>query len=209
MHRLLVAAVVSASGLCAQSFQERAETLSREIAARHMPYGTILDPVFASPASGTIVGYSRCGDSAIWTGHYLAAESFRYRITRSPEALEAARRGLRGIQSLVDVTGADNVLARCLFPADSPYSAALRAEESNHGQYAAKLGGADYVWIGHTSRDQYLGVFFGLSVAYELIEDSAMRATAADLVTRLVTRLLDKGWAIVMPDGSTSTVFWL
>ncbi len=46
------------------------------------PYGTVLDPIFAGPASNQIVGYTRCGDSAIWTGHYLAAEAFRYQVTR-------------------------------------------------------------------------------------------------------------------------------
>ena len=61
-----------------------------------MPYGTVLDPVFASsdpesPEYSNIVGYTRAGDSAIWTGHYLAAEAFRFQVTRSPDA--SARSG--------------------------------------------------------------------------------------------------------------------
>jgi hypothetical protein len=51
--------------------------ISQNIRARHMPFGTILDPIFAAPDSEQIVGYTHCGDSAIWTGHYLAAEAFR------------------------------------------------------------------------------------------------------------------------------------
>jgi hypothetical protein len=43
------------------------------IQARHLPYGTILDPIFAGSDSNQIIDYTRCGDSAIWTGHYLAA----------------------------------------------------------------------------------------------------------------------------------------
>src|SRR5882762_7412454 len=55
-------------------------TISQNIQRFHMPYGTVLDPVFASsdPASPQytdIAGYARAGDSAIWTGHYLAAEA--------------------------------------------------------------------------------------------------------------------------------------
>src|SRR5580698_7491170 len=61
--------------------------ISANIQARHLPYGTIIDPVFASPTSDQIVGYTRCGDSAIWTGHYLAAEAFRYSVTQSADAL--------------------------------------------------------------------------------------------------------------------------
>ncbi len=69
--------------------------ISSNVQRFHMPYGTILDPVFASsdPASPDytrIIRYTRAGDSAIWTGHYLAAEAFRYQATRSPEAFENA-----------------------------------------------------------------------------------------------------------------------
>src|SRR5260370_31335039 len=75
--------------------------ISANIQASHMPHGTILDPVFASPASDQIVSYTRCGDSAIWTGHYLAAEAFRYKVTHTPDALATVKGALAGIASLV------------------------------------------------------------------------------------------------------------
>src|SRR5437667_6035464 len=113
--------------------------ISQNIQILHMPFGTILDPVFASsyPASpnySQIVRYTRAGDSAIWTGHYLAAEPFRYKVTGSPEALANAWAALYGIRSLVDITG-NGVLARCLIPADSPYGDAIQREEGGHGIY--------------------------------------------------------------------------
>src|SRR5438093_12612933 len=131
-------------------------TISQNIQRLHMPYGTVLDPVFASsdPASpdySNLVGYSRCGDSAIWTGHYLAAESFRYKVTRSPDALANALNAERGLRALVDVTGTD-VLARCLVPVDSPWAAGIAQEEAPNGIYVGKLNQAGYYWIGNTSR---------------------------------------------------------
>ena len=84
-----------------------------------MPYGTIMDPVFASPDSGAIISYTRTGDSAIWTGHYLAAEAFRYRVTGSASALANAAAAIAGIRGLIDITGTD-VLARVAVP--SPQS---------------------------------------------------------------------------------------
>ena len=64
--------------------------ISQNIRARHMPFGIgiVVDPVFDSPAGEQIVSYTHCGDAAIWTGHYLAAEAFRYNVTRSEEALD-------------------------------------------------------------------------------------------------------------------------
>ena len=171
------------------------------IRARHLPFGTILDPVFAAPDSDRIVGYSRAGDSALWTGHYLAAESFRYRVTRSPEALQAVRAALNGIRRLVEVTGVD-VLARGMAAADSPFAESIRREEAHNRIFRGRVDGGEYDWVGRTSRDQYDGAFFGLALAYDLVDDADVRLEARSLVRRLMTRLLADGWIIRMPDHS-------
>jgi uncharacterized protein (TIGR03437 family) len=193
--------------LSAQTFEQHAISISRDIEARHLPFGTIQDPIYAGPDSNEIIGYTRCGDSAIWTGHYLAAESYRYSVTRSADALAAADRALRGLEQLVRVTGEDRVLARCTLPADSPFAAGILSEESHHDQHRAVIDGRDWHWVGNTSRDQYMGAMFGLSVACERIDDASIRARIATLVTRLVDRLLEKNWSVVMPGGRSSTTF--
>src|SRR5437870_7997703 len=188
-------------------------TISRNIQQLHMPYGTVLDPVFASsdpasPVYSEVRGYTRAGDSAIWTGHYLAAEAFRYQVTRSSDALANARRALEGIHSLLDVTGSD-VLARCLIPVNSPYAAGIQQEEAGNGIFYNTLGGQPYFWIGNTSRDQYSGVVFGLSVAYDMIDDANMRSLIRQDLTRILIYLLVHNWNVVMPDGKVSTTFAL
>jgi hypothetical protein len=208
--RLLMLVTLIGSGTV-QAAEPDALAISSNIQWLHMPYGTILDPVYASanpasPGYSQIVSYARAGDSAIWTGHYLAAEAFRYQVTRSPEALGNAWRALQGIRSLLDVTGTD-VLARCLVPSDSPYAAAIQQEESRHGIYYNGMGGRTYFWVGNTSRDQYAGVMFGLSVAYDMIDDAAVRDLIRSNVTRILNYLLTHGWNVVMPDGRISTTF--
>jgi uncharacterized protein (TIGR03437 family) len=175
--------------------------ISQTIQARHFPHSTLLDPIFDSPTSFRIVGYTRCGDSAIWTGHYLAAEAFRYKVTGSADALANARRAFLGIQYMLDVTG-NNVLARCLVPENSPWAAGIKSEEAANGIYHSPS--RDF-WVGNTSRDQYSGALFGLGVAYDMIGDAAMRASIADVVTRMVQFLKDHAWTAVMPDGTVST----
>src|SRR5262249_51175757 len=158
-------------------------------------------PVFASPTSNQIVSYTRCGDSALWTGMYLAAEAFRYKVTRSPDALDNARRAFTGIQYMMDITGT-NVLARCLVPDNSAYAAAIQSEEASNGIYRSAPG---TFWVGHTSRDQYSGVIFGLTVAYDMIDDTALRASITRVVSLLVQFVKDHGWSVVLPDGTIST----
>src|SRR5204863_3054624 len=186
-------------------------TISANIRRLHMPYGTILDPVFASsdpasPGYSQIVGYTRAGESALWTRHYLAAEAFRYQVTRSPDALANAWEALRGIDSLLNITGSD-VLARCLVPVNSPYAAAIQQEEAGNGIYYSNLAGQPYFWVGNTSRDQYSGVVFGLSVAYNMIDDANLRALIQQDLTRILNYLLAHNWNVVMPDGRISTTF--
>lgn len=50
------------------------------------------------------LSYGLKADSAIWTGHYLAAESFRYAATNDPAALDRVKQVLRGFTRLFDVT---------------------------------------------------------------------------------------------------------
>ncbi len=192
--------------VAASAADSDALAIDATIQTRHVPYGAILDPVFADPQSNEIVGYTRCGDSAIWTGHYIAAEAYRYRVTSDAGALDNLKAAIQGVQQLLDVTGTD-LLARCYVPISSPYASGIVQEESANGVHTGSLNGQGAFWIGNTSRDQYSGVFFGLAVAYDLIDDPSVRDPARALITRMVNFLNHHHWAVVMPDGSTSTTF--
>ena len=176
--------------------------ISANIQARHMPFGTVIDPIFAAADSDQITGYTRCADSAIWTGHYLAAEAFRYKVTQSPDALNNVKKAIAGIKGLADVTGI-NLLARCIVVADSPFAQGIQNEEAHNGIHMAP----PFFWVGNTSRDEYSGVIFGLAVAFDMVDDPAVKSSISDLATRLIRYLTSHNWSVVMPDGSVSTTF--
>jgi uncharacterized protein (TIGR03437 family) len=194
--------LVMSAAIPAYASDSAALAISANIQARHLPFGTILDPIYASPTSTQIVGYTRCGDSALWTGAYLAAESYRYGATHSADALANAKMALAGLKSLADVTGT-NLLARCIVNASSPYAQGIQSEESGNGVYKAP----PWFWVGNTSRDEFVGAIFGLGAAYDLIDDPPTRTAIADLITRLTGFLSGHAWSIVMPDGTITTTF--
>jgi hypothetical protein len=206
-----------ATALTSPASQDDAEAVSGDIQQLHIPFGTIIDPRFAStdPAETQLAanGYTHIGDAAIWTGHYLAAEAFRYKVTGSSDALANVRETLDGITMLLDVTGpvgGDNVLARFYAPESWEYAAPVKAEETRRGIYSSTVNGVSYFWIGQTSRDQYSGVFFGLAIAYDMLDPVAhadMRAQIASNVTRMLNFLLRNVWSVRMPDGTYSTTF--
>jgi hypothetical protein len=203
---------LSRAAAIAAPTQAAADAISANIRALHMPYGTLADPGFASadsasPDYNTLTTYNRTGDGAIWTGHYLAAESFRYAATQSAEALDAVRGAMNGVQSLVDVTALTDpgVLARSWVPQSSPYLSKITTDEGHNGMYATTYNGQQVFWIGNTTRDQYAGVFFGLAVAYDLVPDATRRAQAAAVVTRLLDYLIAHAWNVQMPNSTVPT----
>lgn len=185
--------------LPARASEADALSISVNIRARHMPFGTILDPVFTSSSSDQIVGYSRCGDSALWTGAYLAAEAFRYNVTRSADALVNVKAALAGLQSLVDVTG-DNRLARCIVPANSPYAAGIASEEAKNTIRQAP----PWIWVDNTTRDQLVSAFFGLAAAFDLVDDATVKSSISNLVTLLVGFVAHHDWS---PNDDISNTF--
>ena len=169
-----------------------------------MPFGAVLDPIFTLTDSDTIANYTRCGDSALWTGHYLAAEAFRYGVTQAPDAFTNLTTAIAALKGLADVTGT-NLLARCMIPTSSPYVTSISQQEASNGIFTNSSAG--WIWVGNTSRDEYSGAMFGLAVAYDMVTDSTIRTSISDLVTRLVEFLNGHNWSVVMPDGTGGTSF--
>ncbi|HXB73717.1 MAG TPA: hypothetical protein VNY05_36095 [Candidatus Acidoferrales bacterium] len=178
-----------------------AVAISAAIRARHFPFGTILDPIYTSPTSTQIVGYTRCGDSALWTGAYLAAEAFRYKVTQSADALNNVKAALAGLKGLVDVTG-DNRLARCMALAASPYAAGIQNEEVNNTIHQ----NPPWIWVDNTSRDEVVGAFFGLGAAFDVVDDAAVKSGISDLATRMAGFIASHQWS---PNDDISNTFLL
>ena len=96
---LRCAGVLLLSAFLSYGGESDALAIDAVIQARHVPYGTVLNPIYSSDGR-QIVNYTRCGDSAIWTGHYLAAEAYRFAVTGAPQALANLRGALAGLTLL-------------------------------------------------------------------------------------------------------------
>lgn len=206
---------------------DEANVISASVRARHMPgpMNIIVDPQHLSGVEGTpeyhtVKWYRHLGDAAIWTGHYLAAESFRYAATGGDaDALAAVDRALSGIEMLVKVTSTNQSgaaqkprLARFFMPEfpdggwTQEYIDGAYTHEKPSAYFGSVVDGKPYKWMANVSRDQYSGAFFGLSVAYDLVP--ATRTRVANVVTQLLDYLISTGWSIRNPDGKTSTTFF-
>jgi hypothetical protein len=197
--------------------QTAADAISQNVLANHFPLGIIVDAMFetSDTSNHTVVGYVHAGDAAIWTGHFLAAEAFRY-ASGNPAALDNVKAALDGIDRLSQITASGpagqtqpGLLARFYMPQDWAFKDTVFAREKASAFYTGSVGTVPYYWMGNTSRDQYSGVFFGLGVAATLIPagETAIQAQISAVATRLLDYLLKSGWNVVNPDGTTSTSF--
>ncbi|MEK7752051.1 MAG: hypothetical protein AAB654_09060, partial [Acidobacteriota bacterium] len=63
-----------------------------------------------------------------------------------------------------------------------------------------------WIWVDNTSRDQIVGAFFGLGVAYDLVDDTLVKNGVADLATRLIGFIAGHQWS---PNDELSSTFRL
>ncbi len=156
-----------------------AVAVTEEIRRVHMPFDTVLPARFDRPGfgQGAVVEYEDYGDSAIWTGTYLAGEAFRFDLTQDPRALAAAERAVRGLEGCLDVWSiGGGLLGRCVVPLASPH---VRSIQGSSKFYTGTANGQPAGALGGISRDQYIGAILGLAEAHLRVPSLRPRAAAA------------------------------
>jgi len=194
----LIISLILAPGIRADELEDRA--LAHDEWANTyniIPTGSIGYVFFTSPESFDITQYS-LSDSTIWTGTYLAAESFRYAVTGDEDALENAVRTVEALDAHLKITQVPGFIARCAAPDEAPYNTGYL----DHDRYVAGTGDWEgYFWLNNTSRDQYSGWFFGMSIAYDLLDDEDARDLIREDVAAVIENLLSHNWWIIDEDG--------
>lgn len=136
--------------------------------------------------------YQDVGDAPIWTANYLASQAYRYSATKDDKALENIRNALAGINSIFEITGKRGFMSRYYFSADKSNRNDLFPGQSDY---------KNYMYIGDVSRDQYIGVMYGLGVAYELVPEKE-KEIIRKLISDIIYYLEKNDWEIKNDDGS-------
>jgi len=147
-------------------------------------------------------------DSAIWTGTYLAALAYRYKVMGDQTSKSYVAKALKGIEALFAVHQYTGLLARSAAPLDSTVGQQIESYATSKKHYFVF---DNETWIGQDgthgiTRDQYTGVLFGLRTAYDLVDDQDIRDRIKYLVTITLDYLLDEDW-IITEDRDTPVPF--
>lgn len=187
-----------ATCLLAGPLHDKAMRFEEAIRNLHCPNGLVFDAVpgpdggFLMPAGG--------GDSTIWTGAWIAAEVFRWRATKDPEALTAIETSLEAFHKLHLLCGGNGFLGRFFgrrswFSGRSNVATAAPPEQ-------------DVAWSTDTSRDQYTGIFLAWTLAWPVIHDAGLRERVASDVREAGRNLMRNDLALVATiDGAAKRMF--
>jgi len=127
----------------------------------------------------------------------------RYHVTRAPEARDNAIRMVNALSGHLHVTGKTGYIARyrapqtsIVYQGDTWCDSQERCFQVESGPFAGDF------WWGSTSRDQYIGWMFGMTMAYDLIDDEPMRDIIRADMFEVVNELIQNNWTIIAQDGN-------
>jgi hypothetical protein len=179
----------------------------------HLPHGLNADVWWTDYDRSKVYRLEGLGDSAAWTGHYLAALALRYNVTKDPGTRKDILAVLDKFDLLTVVSGREGYIARYAGPATDAgyqgyYSVYGRGEDPDRPglgkrAYRGVEPYTDLVWLGYSSRDTYDGVNFGLATTLAYVDDPEIRDRIKGIVERVADRLIADGWSI--PDGKGHT----
>ncbi len=190
--------------------EEKAYAYDRWYQRWHSPgYGGTCEVIFADPELTQVKMLDGIGDSTIWTGTYLASQAFRFAVEHSPEALKNARKAFRALHYHLIATGKKGLLARYVGPLRLPFwtkgeEGCLKNERCHIIPCPEGAGFSSQdkcFWLGDVSRDQYTGWWFGIALAYDLINDEELRSWIKKDVRTIIDQLIKDDFVIIDVDG--------
>ena len=140
------------------------------------------------------------GDSTDWTAMYLVTQSMRYIVTGEEAAREEVLRIAHYLHIVKAITGDPGYLARYAAPDEPPWNVEYPGADNRYygeGEYEGLF------WLGKNSRDKYISWFWGLTWAYDAVDDPEMRDTIRRDFADVIGTLLSRDWTIIDPYGET------
>jgi len=170
-------------------------------AKHHHPYyGGMVSTTFENTNYSKITEYWSLGDSAIWTGTYLASQAMRFYVTKDPQARINIIKNVFALHGYIHVTNASGYIARyhgpmnpLVYKGDEWCKAQFACHRVTEGIYKGDF------WMGDTTKDQYSGWFYGMSMAYDALEnnqDEDIRELIRNDVKLATDRLIRDNWII-------------
>ena len=174
---------------------EKARLFEPVVPARHLRDGMVYDQAHSVPDDPESPFLWQVTDNdGSRAAKYMAAECFRYAVSKAPDARTNARACMEGILRLIEVPGLHGFVARSMYRADDEKITAAAGE-----WHLSKDG--KWLWKGDTSSDEMDGDTFGLDIYYDLVATDEERRRIAAVFSKLVHGIVDHDYQFLDADG--------
>lgn len=179
---------------------EKSKSFVERIRARHVRWGMTSDSMLQTPGDLTTNKTVSSDNDGLWTQMYIAAEAFRYAVTKESDARANAKQGVEAMLRLEEITGISGFPARSFIKVGEDI-------QPKDGEWHDTPDGK-WRWKGDTSSDEIVGHYFGFAIYYDLVADEAEKQKIRGVITRITDHILNHGYHLVDVDGKPTRWGW-
>jgi len=177
---------------------EKAEHYSEIVERYHKRGGYVTIRLLEKPGD-LDTGHVEISDNdGTWTGLYLAAQCFKYAVTRDPAVKALVSESLQAMLDLERITGIPGLPARAIRRRGEP------GFGDGHPEFHLTPDG-EAEWKGDTSSDEIDAHFFALSICYDLAADKGEREQIRGTIRRIMDYIIENGYLLNDLDGKPTT----
>ncbi len=182
------------------TMQEKSEKYLDITEKRHVRRGLVNRSVLDIPGDLSSSRTENQDNDGLWTSRYLAAECFRYAVTKNPEAREHAIRTFRALEMLQKVTGIPGLPARSF----AKTMDSVEQSRSPHPKKWRPSPDGEWQWLDDTSSDEITGHIFAFALFHDLVADETLKNEAVALIKGIVDHILEHDFQLMDYDGKAT-----
>ena len=182
------------------TLEDKSRAFVARVRARHDRWGLTADSRLRVPGDLASNQPISTDNDGLWTAMYVAAESFRFKVTGAADARAHARAGMQALMRLESITGVPG------FPARSFIRVGVD-EQPADGEWHDTPDGL-WRWKGDTSSDEIVGHFFVYPIYHDLVADEDERPALGAVIDRITSHILDNNYQLVDVDGQRTRWGW-
>lgn len=179
---------------------EKSKAFVERIQKRHVRWGMTSDSHLQTPGDLSTNKTVSSDNDGLWTQMYIAAEAFRYAVTKEAGARANAKVGFEAMLRLETITGISGFPARSFIKIGEDI-------QPKDGEWHTTPDG-QWRWKGDTSSDEIVGHYFGYAIYYDLVADEAEKQKIRGVISRITDHILDHGYHLVDVDGKPTRWGW-
>ncbi|WP_215240495.1 ligand-binding sensor domain-containing protein [Dyadobacter helix] len=179
------------------TLQQKADTIEKVIALRHNRRGLINQSILKVPGDVKTSYVQNEDNDGLWTSCYLAAECFRYRVTKDTAAKANAIRTFEALEQLETVTGISGYPARSYAASTDP----ITQSRSPHPKVWHLSADGKWYWLDDTSSDEITGHLFVLPLFFDMVANPEQKERVRRLIGRIASHVIDNNYHLIDFDG--------